>query len=43
MSEFFIQLRQDSLNRTQVTDFLHDKDVWRRTSGDDKCLALAAR
>ena len=43
MSEFFIQLRQDSLNRTQVTDFLHDKDAWRRTSGDDKCLALAAR
>lgn len=43
MAEFFIQLRKDSLSRTSLTDFLHDKDSWRGTSGDDKCLALAAR
>jgi hypothetical protein len=43
MTEFFIQLRKNSLNRTQITDFLHDKEAWRGTSGDDKCLALAAR
>jgi hypothetical protein len=43
MSDFFVQLRKDALNRTLLTDFLHDKETWRRTSGDDKCLALAAR
>jgi hypothetical protein len=43
MSEFFNQLRKNSLNRTQITDFFHDKEAWRGTSGDDKCLALASR
>lgn len=43
MTEFFNQLRKDSLSRTQITDFLHDKEAWRGTSGDDKCLALASR
>lgn len=43
MTEFFNQLRKDSLSRTQITDFLHSKEAWRGTSGDDKCLALASR
>lgn len=43
MTDFFNKLRKNSLNRTQLTDFFHDKEAWHATSGDDKCLALAAR
>ena len=43
VSDFFNQLCRNSLNRSLLTDFLYDKEAWRGTSGDDKCLVLAAR
>jgi hypothetical protein len=43
LGRFLQALREGRISRIEVLDFLRDREVWRRTSRDDRSLALLAR
>lgn len=43
LRRFLQALREERISRTDVLDFMRDREVWRKTSRDDRSLALLAR
>ena len=43
LRKLFAALREGSVSRIELLDFLRDRHVWAKTTRDDRSLALIAR